>query len=45
MLHWPNHSSLPANTSLELVFFVATAFSLQLGRSQDKIHASILDVP
>jgi hypothetical protein len=28
-----------------LVFFAATTFSLQLGRPQDKIHASVSDVP
>jgi hypothetical protein len=27
------------------VFSATTALSLQLGRPQDKIHASILDVP
>jgi hypothetical protein len=45
MLRWPNPSSLPAKDHPELVFSAATAFSLQLGRPQDKIHASISNVP
>jgi hypothetical protein len=29
----------------ELVFFATTTLSMQLGRPQNKIHASISDVP
>jgi hypothetical protein len=32
-------------SSSELVFSATTTFSLQLGRPQEKIHASISDVP